>query len=276
MKANCRGCPIDYNGRNITPGGDIMNPRTVDAGNGWQWMVDGFTVFRKAALVWIAMTLLLTVMWLLMLMLPILGTMLFHLFTPVFFAGILIGCRAVENGEPLKIEVLFAGFKSNVAALVSVGGVFLAGSIIILGIVVVTAGASALTMIKPGQTPDIDTAMSIMHGMGPAILIAFTLSLTLYMLLLMAIWFAPALIVFDKLGAVDAMKQSFAACLINTLPFLVYGVVVGILSIIASIPLLLGLLILLPVVYCSVYSSYKDIFTPPPAPIPQSGNPLLK
>jgi len=253
-----------------------MNPRTVDAGNGWQWMVDGFTIFRKAALLWIAMTLLLSIMWLVMLMVPILGTMLFHLFTPVFVAGILIGCRTVENGEPLKIDALFAGFKSNVPALVSVGGVFLAGSIIILGIVVITAGASALTTIKPGQTPDFDTAMSIMHGMGAAVLIAFTVSMALYMLLLMAIWFAPALIVFGNLGAVDAMKQSFAACLINTLPFLVYGVVVGILSVIASIPLLLGLLILLPVIYCSVYTSYQDIFAGPPGRLPQPDNPLLK
>ena len=35
-----------------------MNPRTVGTGNGWQWMVDAFNIFRKAAAMWVAMTLL--------------------------------------------------------------------------------------------------------------------------------------------------------------------------------------------------------------------------
>jgi uncharacterized membrane protein len=45
---------------------------------------------------------------------------------------------------------------------------------------------------------------------------------------------------------------------------------------IASIPLFLGLLVLLPTLICSVYASYKDIFVasdPKPA---GGGNPFLK
>jgi uncharacterized membrane protein len=249
-----------------------MNPRVVNTGNGWQWMVDGFTIFRKAAPMWIAMTLLLTVMWLIMLMVPFLGPLVFNLFSPVFFAGILIGCRVVENGEPLKMELLFAGFKSNVSALVTVGGIYLAGTIIIIGIVLIAVGTSAFTLMKPGNQPDLDTTMMLMRDMSIALLIA----LLLYVPLMMAIWFAPALIVFENLGAVDALKQSFAACLINTLPFLVYGLVVGLLWIVASIPLFLGLLILLPVIFCSVYTSYKDIFASPSEALSKPGTTLLK
>lgn len=249
-----------------------MNPRTVGAGNGWQWMVDAFTIFRKAAAMWVAMTLLMTVGWLMMLMVPFLGPLAFNLFSPVLFAGILLGCRAVENGEALKIEMLFAGFKSNVAALVTVGGVYLAGTIVVIGVVLLSVGASAFTLIKPETTPDIESALTLMRGMGIGLLIASTL----YIPLMMAIWFAPALIVFENMGAMDAMKQSFSACLTNTLPFLVYGIVVSVLWIVASIPLFLGLLILLPVIFCSVYTSYKDIFAPRSDALPKRDNLLLK
>ena len=40
----------------------------------------------------------------------------------------------------------------------------------------------------------------------------------------MLIWFAPLLVVFNGLPPLEAMKLSFAACLKNMLPFLVYGV----------------------------------------------------
>lgn len=44
------------------------------------------------------------------------------------------------------------------------------------------------------------------------------------------------------------------------MPLLVYSVAVLVLGIIASIPLMLGLIVLLPVLVCSIYASYKDIF----------------
>ncbi len=248
-----------------------MNPHTVGARNGWQWIVDGFNIFRRGAVMWIVLTLTLAIMWLATLMIPLLGPLLFNLFSPVFFAGLLIGCRAIEQSEPLELPHLFAGFKSNVSALVSVGGVYLAGTIIIIGIVFAAVGTSPFTMIKPGKAPDAESAMMIMRSMG----LALTIAMALYTPLMMAIWFAPALIVFENLGAVDAMKQSFAACLMNMMPFLVYGAVLMVLWIVASIPLLLGLLVLLPVVFCSVYTSYKDIFAAR-AELPRQDNPLLK
>lgn len=248
-----------------------MNPRTVDASQGWQWIVNGFAIFRKGALMWIAMTLLLTVMWLVVLIVPLIGPLLFNLVTPVFFAGILLGCRTVEQGGELELPVLFAGFKSNIAALITVGGVYLVGTIIIIGIVLITVGMSAFTLTKSGAGIDLDSALALLRSVSTGLLIAAAL----YIPLMMAIWFAPALIVFDNFGALDAMKLSFAACVKNMLPFLVYGLVVMVLWIIASIPLLLGLLILLPVLFCSVYTSYTDIFRPASGTLANPANSLL-
>ena len=60
------------------------------------------------------------------------------------------------------------------------------------------------------------------------------------------------------------MKQSFAGCLKNIVPFLVYGIVSMLLMVVATIPIFLGWLVLWPTVMGSVYASYRDIFAPYP------------
>jgi uncharacterized membrane protein len=76
----------------------------------------------------------------------------------------------------------------------------------------------------------------------------------------MAIWFAPALVVFHQFGAMEALKASFDGCLKNIVPFLVQGVILLVASIVASIPFGLGWLVLGPVSFASVYTAYRDIY----------------
>ena len=79
----------------------------------------------------------------------------------------------------------------------------------------------------------------------------------------MAIWFAPALVVFRGVEPVAAMKLSFAGCMKNVIPFLVYSVIGLLLAIVASIPLGLGWFVLGPMTIASVYTSYCDIYESP-------------
>jgi uncharacterized membrane protein len=90
--------------------------------------------------------------------------------------------------------------------------------------------------------------------------LALLIVLALLLPLAMLAWFAPALIVFRNLPAWEAMKLSFRACMRNLMPFLLYGLVALVLIVVACIPLLLGLLIVMPVLLASVYTSYRDIF----------------
>jgi uncharacterized membrane protein len=76
----------------------------------------------------------------------------------------------------------------------------------------------------------------------------------------MAVWFAPALVIFHDLAPLAAMKASFAVCLKNMLPFLVYGVILLVLCFVAAIPMFLGFLVLLPVLIGAHYASYVDLF----------------
>ena len=97
-------------------------------------------------------------------------------------------------------------------------------------------------------------------AIGSSFALAFLVMLALSIPVYMALWFAPALVTLRELAPTDAIKQSFRACLKNIVPFLLYGIVMLVLGIIAAIPLGLGLLILGPMLMASVYVAYQDIF----------------
>jgi uncharacterized membrane protein len=82
--------------------------------------------------------------------------------------------------------------------------------------------------------------------------------------LAMAAWFAPALVMLRGVGAGEALQASFLGCLRNMWPFLVYGVLLLLLIIVALVPFGLGLLVLAPVMLGSIYAGYKDIYREEP------------
>jgi hypothetical protein len=196
----------------------------------------------------------------------VLGPLLFNLLSPLLFAGLMIGCRALENGEPLAFAHLFAGFRQQAAPLVTVGGVYLVGTVIVVGIVLVIAGGSTLPAVLPKPGTDIETLRVAARSMA----LAFAVGAAVYLPLLMLVWFAPLLVVFNGLAPLAAMRLSFAACVRNMLPFLVYSAAIVLLWLVLSLPAALGdiggLLVIallvasIPVLICSIYASYKDIF----------------
>ena len=249
-----------------------MKARVVEAGRGWQWIVDGFGLFRKYPLMWIALTVVLVLIWMVSFIIPLVGPLLFNLLSPVLFAGLMIGCKAVENGEELELPHLFAGYRKNPTALVTIGGVYLVGTIVVVGVIFMTAGGSMLPAVLDKSSGDVQEVAAAMRSMA----LALTVGFALYLPLLMLIWCAPLLVVFHDLTPLEAMKQSLFACLSNWLAFLVYGVIILVLWFIASIPLFLGLVVLLPVLICSLYASYKDIFVAAETKPAGGGNPFLR
>ena len=97
--------------------------------------------------------------------------------------------------------------------------------------------------------------------LASGVVIVFLVGAGLAIPLLMAIYFAPPLIVLHDIEPVAAMKLSFKGCLRNILPFLVFGIIFFILAILASIPLFLGWLGLGPIIFIAVYVAYREIFT---------------
>jgi hypothetical protein len=237
----------------------VSAPRELDAARGWIWITQGFDLFKKAPGPWIATFLLWAVIYLVASVIPG-GGLLTALFGEVLIAGWLLGCRSLDTGGPLKVEHLFAGFRSEqLTQLVIVGALYLAGMFVVFLGVGILIGGSMISLFWGKASPD-----ALQASIG--FVIAVLLIVALMVPLLMATWFAPALVIFGGQPAFEAMKESFAACMKNMVPFLVYGLIGLGLTVIAMIPLGLGILVLVPVFIASIYTSYRDVFDRFPAP----------
>ena len=72
--------------------------RSVPAGRGWQWIIEGFLLFRKQPLVWIALiAIMLAIFWFSAMLVPPLGSLAASLLMPVFFAGLMMACRETDE-----------------------------------------------------------------------------------------------------------------------------------------------------------------------------------
>jgi uncharacterized membrane protein len=76
----------------------------------------------------------------------------------------------------------------------------------------------------------------------------------------MATQFAPMLVIFGKMMPVPAMKTSLRAFLRNIVPLTVYGAMLLPFALLASLPMMLGWLVLMPIVIASMYATYRDLF----------------
>lgn len=251
-----------------------MEPRAVSAGHGWTWIVQGYQLFRRSPLAWLALLFLLFIAMKVLLRVPLLGIV-FALLMPHFLVGLMEGCRAVEAGQPLTLSYLLAGFRRNAAQLVTVGGVWLVGNVAIM-MLVMSIGGDAIAVLNktvaqggplsPQITQEVQAAT---RTVGHALLVGTAVSVPL----LMAVFYAPLLVYFNNVGPLNAMRTSFVACIRNAGAMMLYGLaLLAGLFIAMPFSIALGqydfaLVLLAPIVIPSIYASYKDIFLAGTAPL---------
>jgi hypothetical protein len=102
----------------------------------------------------------------------------------------------------------------------------------------------------------------------------------LHFLLLAAYWFAPALIVFNKVSVANSLFISLIACKRNLLPILTYGLALTALSlsllilsnglgsllpisveVAISFSVFVAIAFVTPIIFISSYISYREIFS---------------
>jgi hypothetical protein len=237
----------------------MMEPQHLKAGQGWEWIKQGFALFMKAPLLWIVLLFICVIAAVGISNVPVVGEPLVSLLTPEILVGLMAGCRALSQGDELELAHLFSGFKRHISPLVTLGGISLVGQYLILGLMMAVGGATLVGILMSGQPEsDPNVIMQAVAGAGFAAL----LGVVLFSLLMMAMQFAPMLVYFRNVPPVQAMKLSLRAFLYNVLPMLVYGITFMFLAVLASLPMLLGWLVLLPLVFTSLYACYSDIFPP--------------
>lgn len=225
------------------------------SGGGWSWVTEGWAIVKQSTGTWIGLFLVFAVIVIILSFIPFLGPLALNIISPILMGGVMLGCAAARKGEPMTVGHLFAGYRKNAGRLAGVGAFVVLGYLAIFAILAVIFGAAIAGMFMGGAS---DPAAAAAMGMTMllAVLVMLALSIPLYM----AVWFSYPLIALNDFTVGQALKTSFSACLKNIVPFLVYGIAMFVLAIVASIPLGLGWLLLGPVLLASLYTSYRDIF----------------
>ncbi|MDT3737530.1 MAG: BPSS1780 family membrane protein [Denitratisoma sp.] len=251
-----------------------MQARRLPAIRGWNWIVEGFRLFRTnpALLTFLVFGYWLTLVFLNLV--PLLGVVLAPLCVPALSVGVMNGCRALERETENGFGLLFSGFGRNRNTLLILGAAYLLGSLAVFAGSALVDGGALLGIMMAGQPPPDDLLES------DRLVVALQVTLVLMVPVLMAFWFAPMLAAWNDLPAGKALFFSFVACARNWRPFLVYGLGVAFISAILpgivlgiagatsaplakmvavamSLPLLF---VFVPTLFASFYVSYRDVF----------------
>lgn len=228
-------------------------PGDVVPGHALQWLADGWRLFIKAPGVWAIQALILFVILTALTFLPFLGWAAAPIALPVLVGGMLAGAQALDRGQTLRVDHLFEGIRRHAGNLLLVGVFHLLGALLAALIAAAIGGSAVLTGMIVGAVPGAGVAAG---GMMLGVLV-FTV---LWALLMMALWFAPALVMLHDVAPLDAMKLSARACLHNLLAFLVLATLLYVLVWVAMIPAGLGMLVLIPVIAGALYAAWRETF----------------
>src|SRR3989338_2706613 len=79
-----------------------MEPQSLAAGQGWEWIKQGFSLFKKAPLLWIVLLMIFLAAAVAVSNIPVVGEPLVSLLMPVISVGLMTCCRSLENNEELE------------------------------------------------------------------------------------------------------------------------------------------------------------------------------
>jgi hypothetical protein len=235
-----------------------MEINKLNAASGWLWIKQGTYLFKKSPVLLAALSLIAIAAAIGISSIPAVGEPISAFLFPVIFSGLLWGCHALEHNEELELAHLFVGFQRNTQKLVMLGALNLLGNYLILGAMKVTGGGQLVDLMM-SNSPDVDPAVIIQAVSGAAL--AIIISIILSIVFIMATQFAPMLVTFNKLSPIAALKASLLGSWHNLVPLSVYGVMMMLFMIVATLPLMLGWFVLLPIMVTSLYAAYRGIFS---------------
>jgi len=227
--------------------------REVEPGACFAWLHQGWTMFLANPGVWIGSTVLLLVILMAISIVPLFGQISAHLLAPLFGAGMVQICRHLRDGQQPEVADLFAGFRHNTGSLVMVGVFFAVGIFGLAFIAFLLVSGGVLGGVITGKIAGLSIALG-------GVMLAGIIVLLLSVPVIMATWFAPALVFFHDMKPAAAMRASFDAGAKNWLAMVIFGIFLIVSLFFAMLPLGLGLVLLLPVFSGAVYASYRDIF----------------
>jgi uncharacterized membrane protein len=232
--------------------------RQVNSGHGaewwgtaWRWLFQG-----GATTVWIVMGLIAILIYFVLHVFGLMGSVAANVGLFVFSGGLMLAARKTEDRATPAVGDLFAGFGPSLASLAIGGALLVVAALLVAGAASVAGIGAVVGAVYGGLAGN----LALMAGLGTTSLLVLLIALVLMMPIAMAAWLSPALIVLRKQPPVEALKASLAACWANLGALTVYGLLWIALAIVASIPAMLGWLVLTPLMALSTYAAYRDLF----------------
>jgi hypothetical protein len=241
---------------NTTSNQDI--PRKVAASQGFQWVATGFRLYRKGPLLLSAAFGMLFGVVMALGLIPVIGGSLSELASPLMVAGFMAAYRALDEGNELELPQFMAGVQGPAIPLMAVGAVQLLGALLISQVMLGMGfdPQAVMAAAKNAETSP-EQLQALLNQSMPALLTG----MALFTPLIMATWFAPALILFGGARPLTALGVSMRAVVKNWAAMLTNSIALGLLLFLAAlVPMLLGLLVAMPVLFGSLYASYQALF----------------
>lgn len=239
-----------------------MHHQTVAAERGVAWLTEGWALFMRRPGLLVGMTLILLLILAALNLVPLLGGLAALIMLVVLTAGLFTTFERLHHSQETGFDALFSGLREHTQPLLILGLILLGAEIVIALLVgLVVSGTVIGGVLMGGIMSHGEMSPAMLLGVIQGGLIALALVLLLSLPLLMAYAFAVPLVCLSGEAPVAALKASFFAVAANWAPFLIYGLIYVVLALLASIPLMLGWLLLLPLTLASGYVAYREVFT---------------
>lgn len=239
-----------------------MEIRKLNAARGWIWVKQGYQLIMRNPLMSITFALVGALAMFAVLNIPLFGPLLVVLLLPVLMAGYMRVCRALEEEEEVELAHLLAGFQKGAARLVALGGFTILGLLFTSAAMIFIGGEALTTLSENVQTAnDPQMLMTAMWTAGSGVAFSLLVGFTLLLVLMLALQYAPMLVFFNDAPPFAALRASLSGTLRNLVPYTVYSLIMQVIALLLSmLPFNIGLIILLPLGFTSLYVSYRNIF----------------
>lgn len=222
--------------------------RRVPASSALAWLKQGWAIFGVSPGTWMAMMGGLLAIVAALGVVPMIGHLLLLGLAPLFAGGVLFACRKAAREQAVGFADLFAGMQRNAPGLLLLGALYVSGMLlVVLVIALLTDSARPASRGGPASAP----GGVLLTGLSWLLLLLPTL---------IATWSAPALVTFNRMPPLKALRASVNASLKNLPAFLVLALISILPCAVAALPFGLGFVVLAPVLAGSMYASYHDIF----------------
>ncbi|HFD12424.1 MAG TPA: hypothetical protein ENJ32_08155 [Crenotrichaceae bacterium] len=236
-----------------------MQPKRAQTGAlawyslGWQW-------FMVNPVTWVLLIAVYFLFLLLFQLTPVIGPLVGAVLLPGLTAGLLIAAKKSSQGITISIHDLFTALmkSENRFGLLHLGMISLAVALLSGFAIYSIGGDSLMSVLSQSNPADLsEDSMELIQAQMPTLML---IMLSMSAITAMLFMYAIPLVTFEGVPAFTAVKASIWTSIINMLPLTLFGLLYMIFAMLASLPLMLGFLVLIPVTICAWYASYVDIF----------------